>query len=254
VPTVHTLLQGSSLNTSQGGIAFCAVNLIEGQDSSGRTQRVVVDTGSAGRVRALAGALEQRGLSGADIDAVVLTHAHWDHVQNLDLFSRAVFYLHPAELAYVADPHPRDHATPRWTRAMLGGYDIRPVVGGAELISGVGVLEVPGHSAGTIAVTVATAEGTAVITGDAVQTGWAARHRRNPLVFWNADLADEAIRRIVEVAEVIYPGHDRAFRLGREGAVAYLQEFALTVTGPGAELGGLSLEPSSGVTPEAFLP
>ena len=254
MPTVETLLQGSSLNTSQGGIAFCAVNLIQGQDSSGRTYRVVVDTGSAGRMRALAGALEQRGLSGGDIDAVVLTHAHWDHVQNLDLFSRAVFCLHPAELAYAADPHPGDHATPRWTRAMLDCYDIRPVTEGTELISGVEVVEVPGHSAGTIAVTVTTAAGTAVITGDAVQTGEAARHRRNPLVFWNTDLADQAIRRIVGVADVIYPGHDRAFHVGPDGAVEYLQEFELTVTGPGRELTGLVLSPGTGFTPEAFLP
>ena len=34
----------------------------------------------------------------------------------------------------------------------------------------------------------------------------------------------------------------------------YLQEFELTVTGPGRELTGLVLSPGTGFTPEAFLP
>lgn len=254
MPRIQTLLQGSSLNTSQGGIAFCAVNLIEGPDASGGLRRVVVDTGSAGRVQALAQELSRRGLTGSDIDAVVLTHAHWDHMQNLDLFSRAAFFLHPAELDYIADPHPHDHATPRWTRAVLDRYDIRTVVEGSELMSGVEVLAVPGHSAGTIALKVSTADGTAVITGDSVQSGLVAQRRRNPLVFWDVEQADRAIGRVIGLAEVIYPGHDRAFRMSTAGALEYLQEFELTVTGPTGELAGMSLQPDPGFKPQAYLP
>jgi N-acyl homoserine lactone hydrolase len=253
-PRIDTLLQGNFLNTSQGAVAFCAVNLIEGADAAGRTTRILVDTGSAGRARALSSALEQRGLSGSDIDAVVFTHAHWDHMQNLDLFPRAVFCLHPAELSYLADPHPRDSATPRWTRAALGQYPIREVTEGSGLMDGVSVLAVPGHSAGTVAVAVATGEGTAVIAGDAIQSGQVARHRRNALVFWDVAMADRSVRRLVDLADVVYPGHDRAFRLDADGQPEYLQDFELTVTGPGQELAGLALVPDGGFAPLAFLP
>ena len=251
---IDILLTGNLLDTSQGAIAFCSVNLIEGQDATGRSRRVLVDTGSAGRAGALARALEQRGLTGADIDAVVLTHAHWDHMQNLDLFPRAVFCLHPGELSYLADPHPRDQATPRWTRAVLRQYPIREVTEGTELMTGVTILAVPGHSAGTVAVAVTTADGTAVVTGDAIQNGQVARYRRNALVFWDTVAADRSVGRIVDLADVIYPGHDRAFRLDAAGNPEYRQEFELTVTGSGAELDGLTLRADAGFAPQAFLP
>lgn len=251
---IDTLLQGNFLDTSQGAVAFCAVNMIEGEDAAGRTRRILVDTGSAGRAQALADALERRGLSGSDIDAVVLTHAHWDHMQNLDLFPRAAFCLHPSELNYLADPHPRDSATPRWTRAALSQYPIREVVEGTSLMDGVTVLAVPGHSAGTIAIAVATGDGIAVIAGDAIQSGQVARHRRNVLVFWDVAMADRSVRRIVDLADIIYPGHDRAFVLDTDGQPEYRQGFALTVTGPAPELAGLALVPDAGFAPHAFLP
>jgi N-acyl homoserine lactone hydrolase len=254
VPLIRTLLQGNLLDTSQGAVVFCSVNLIEGEDTAGRPRRVLVDTGSAGRVGALAHALGQHGLTGADIDAVVLTHAHWDHMQNLDLFSRAVFLIHPDELSYLTDPHPRDYATPRWTRAVLGEYPVGEVAEGAELMPGVTILAVPGHSAGTVAVAVSTPDGTAVITGDAIQNGQVARHRRNALVFWDTAAAARSVGRIVDLADIIYPGHDRAFRLGAAGRPEYLQDFELTVTGPGAEVNGLKLKAAAGFAPQAFLP
>ena len=249
MPTVHTLLQGSGLDTTEGTMAFCGVTLVEGPDSSGTVRRYVVDTGHAGRLGVLTAALQRRGLTGSDIDGVVLTHAHWDHMQNLDPFDRAVFLVHPAELNYIADPHPHDFGTPRWTKAVLDLYDIREVVEGTELIPGVSVVAVPGHSAGTIAVVVETGAGTAVVTGDAIQNSAVAVHRRNSLVFWNEEQANRSVGRLVDMADVIHPGHDRAFRLSPGGAVEYVEPFALTLFGLTAGMAGLELAPSPPFAP-----
>lgn len=253
-PTVGSLLQGSLLDTDQGGVAFCGVTLIEGVDSSGRPRRVVVDPGSSGRRDAVVGALHRRGLTGSDIDAVVLTHAHWDHMQNLDPFDRAVILVHPAELNYIRDPHPADTATPRWTKAVLDCYDVREVVDGAELMAGVRVVEAPGHSAGTIAVAAETADGVAVVTGDAVQTADVAVTGRNALVFWDEEQANRSVRRLVEVADVLYPGHDRSFRLSAAGAVSYQEDFRLAITGITAATPGVSLSVSPRMAPQIFEP
>lgn len=252
--TVDTLLQGSLLDSDQGGIAFCGVNLIEGRDSSGRLRRIVVDTGSSGRLTALTQALARRGLTGSDVDAVVFTHAHWDHIQILDPFDRAVFHVHPAELNYIKNPHAGDHATPRWTKAVLDQYDVREVVGGTELIPGVAVVEAPGHSAGTIAVAVTTDEGIAVVTGDAIQTGEVATSRRNGLVFWDEAQANQSVTHLVEMADLIYPGHDRAFRLSPGGAVKYVQDFQLTITGLTPGTSGLAFRPAPPFAPIISVP
>ena len=230
LPTVTTLLQGYSLSSNQGSFAFCSINLVEGTDEAGDLRRIIVDTGHVGRHVLLEEALRQRGLEAGDIDTVVLTHAHWDHVQNGDLFDKAVFMVHPRELNYLRSPHRNDHATPRWTKSVLDTYQLKEVTEGAEVIPGVCVIEAPGHSAGTIALSVATGEGTAIISGDAIQDSLVARERRNALVFWDEQLANSSVDKLVTLADIIYPGHDQAFRLSKSGRVEYIQEFEFSLT------------------------
>jgi N-acyl homoserine lactone hydrolase len=249
-PRVHTLLQGNWLDSNQGALVFCAVVLVEGEDHEGHPRRIVVDPGSSGREGALRAALGRHHLTGSDIDAVVLSHAHWDHMQNLDMFNRATFHLHPAELAYTTSPHDNDSATPRWARAVLDRYDLSPVVDLTELLPGVRIIDVRGHSAGTIAVVADTSEGVAVITGDAIQSAEVATSRRNSLVFWDDALATRAIDRINQTADIIYPGHDRPFRLSAAGAVSYTEGIELVISGPAREVGALTLQSRDWPEPE----
>lgn len=242
LPTVTTLLQGYSLGSDQGSFAFCGVNLVEGMDASGHIRRIIVDTGHAGRQLLLRQVLGDRGLATSDIDTLVLTHAHWDHVQNVDLFESAAVVVHPRELRYIRSPHRNDHATPRWTWAVLDQYDVREGIEGMELIPGVTIIEAAGHSAGTIALAVETDDGTAIISGDAIQDSTVARERRNALVFWNEEEANRSVSKLVELADVIYPGHDQAFRLSGSGAVEYVQKFQFKLLRASVSMPGLSFD------------
>lgn len=247
-PTIDTLLHGLHVETDQGDIAFCGVNLIEVPDESGGLTRIVVDTGHFGRGVALRRELAARGLTASDVDVLLLTHAHWDHVQCIQYFDRAVIYAHPEELNYISNPHPGDHATPAWTKAMLDRYDIRHVREGDELAPGVGVVEVPGHSAGTVAAAVSTADGLAVVTGDSIQNALVAQQRRNALVFWDEEIANRSVGRLVDMSDAIYPGHDQPFRITADNQVEYLADFSVGFTGttrdnPGLSFTDLSLDP-----------
>src|SRR5262249_17511919 len=111
--TVTPILAGHLLTSDQGNPAFCSVLLVE---SAGR--RAGVDCGHAGRRRHLLEGLAARGLGSADIDVVVISHGHWDHVQNADLFPAAEVLIHPLELGNLADPPAADLGTPRWARAV----------------------------------------------------------------------------------------------------------------------------------------
>lgn len=240
---VETLLQGYRLGSNQGDIAFCGVNLVEGLDEEGQPRLLVVDTGHTGRRMALRRALEARGLSTADIDLVVCTHAHWDHMENLDIFERARFVLHRDERRYARSPHRNDYGCPRWVDAVLElfGDRIVEVEEGVSVLPGVEVIEAPGHSAGTIALAARTADGTAVIAGDAIQSGAVALERRNPLVFWDEKLAAQSVDKLVSIADLVYPGHDQPFRLAGD-RVEYLAELGLTLRNVSPGQPGLGFE------------
>ena len=100
------------------------------------------------------------------------------------------------------------------------------------------VIELPGHSPGSIGLEVETDDGLCLVTGDAVHHAGVAVAGQNPLVFWNAAQADASVRRIAEASErdgaLIYPGHDLPFRL-REGEVEYAEQERITIlnAGPG---------------------
>src|ERR1700722_5395330 len=194
-PNVETVLDGYRLGSNQGAIAFCSVTLIEGLDAHGTLRRILVDTGHTGRRPALDAALSQRGLTRDSIDIVVCTHAHWDHIENLDIFTRAEVIMHPDERRYVRRPHPNDFACPDWMEAVIERYEdrIRVAGEGTALLPGVEIVSAPGHSAGTIAVAVATRDGIAVIAGDSIQNATVAREGRNALVFWNNEQATKSI-------------------------------------------------------------
>jgi glyoxylase-like metal-dependent hydrolase (beta-lactamase superfamily II) len=246
VATLNTLLQGHRIGTDQGDIAFCGVNLIEGADESGALTRILVDTGHTGRRLALDRELRKRGLSANDIDIVVCTHAHWDHIENLNIFERASIVLHQRERRYLSQPHRNDYACPNWVHSLFETYQdrIREVEEGVRLIPDVEIVDAPGHSAGTIAVSVATDDGKAVATGDSIQNSTVAVHRQNALVFWSNELASRTIDKLVNIADVIYPGHDQAFCVDASNNVEYVQDPQLTLTQTAPDQPGLTFDSS----------
>jgi N-acyl homoserine lactone hydrolase len=230
-PRIDVVLDGFAISTSAGRLAMCEVVLVEGNGPAGRPVRILVDPAHVGRRTNLLDALASRGLAPADIDMVVLTHGHWDHVQNIDVLAHAPVYLHPDERRYCGRPHRNDWATPAWTGDILERMQIREIAEGDELIPGVSVLDLPGHSPGSIGIAVQGEQGLSLISGDAVHSGSTALTRQPPLVFWDAGAARASIDRAVGLADVIYPGHDRPFRLTGDRQIEYLRPFSLTIRG-----------------------
>jgi N-acyl homoserine lactone hydrolase len=234
MPTVDVLIEGYPLWSAQGVIGFCSAILIEGD------QRILVDTGHVGRRTTLEAALADRGLRPADVDVTVMSHAHWDHAQNFDLFDHAPMLIHSAERKYARQPHRNDWATPQWTGAMIETQsNIVEVEDGHEIEPGVRIAHTPGHSPGSISVLVDTDDGTVAVTGDVLHFARVALTKVNPLIFWNEDQARASIERIIDDADLIYPGHDRPFRLVN-GQIEYERPFRLELQGVEPDNPGLT--------------
>lgn len=166
-------------------------------------------------------ALMERGVDLERVELVVLTHLHWDHCGEAAAFRNATFVVQAAELReavvpvftqrVIFDVGQRGYG-PRW----LPVFDRMHVVDGdVELLPGLDLVCLPGHTPGMQGVRVATAGGAHLIAGDAVPLyeNWEGdahlRHIPNGI---HTDLRtyERAFRRMEEVADHVLPGHDPA--------------------------------------------
>ena len=109
-PQLNVLLCGSGVNFQQGDLALSTMVLVRSRYADGKEVRTVIDTGHVGMRRNILEALVKHGVTAEEIDFVCLTHVHWDHVQNVDLFPNARIVLSKVEWASIqGEAAPRSH-------------------------------------------------------------------------------------------------------------------------------------------------
>lgn len=194
----------------------------------GGGREIVVDTGFSAAMAAkrqrqhLRCPTEGLRLLGTDPKAVkdvVITHLHYDHVGNFDLFPAATLHLQDLEMNYATGRH-MGHPV------FQGAYEVEDVVGmvrrvyagrvrfhdgDGEIAPGVSVHLIGGHTMGLQVVRVNTRRGWVVLASDASHFYANMEQARPfPIVFSVADMV-EGYRRLRELADSpahIIPGHD----------------------------------------------
>ncbi|MBI3707728.1 MAG: N-acyl homoserine lactonase family protein [Proteobacteria bacterium] len=163
--------------------------------------------------------LSRLGIEAKGVADVVITHMHYDHVGNHDLFPQATFHLQDREMAFVTGRHMcHDY--------FRGGFDVDNVTGmvrevfrgrvqfhdgAAELAPGFSLHWVGGHTAGLQVARVWTRRGWLVLASDAshyyanMEQG-----RPFPFVYHLGDTLEAfgALRRLAASPRHIIPGHD----------------------------------------------
>jgi glyoxylase-like metal-dependent hydrolase (beta-lactamase superfamily II) len=141
----------------------------------GLDQRVVVDAGGdaaymwnerkipAREIQTLEAGLGKYHLSPKDIDIVILTHLHQDHVGLGACFTKARFVVQKDEIEFALNPHPVFAAS--YEKRFFEKLRFEAIDGDAEIGPGVSVKKSPGHSPGGQSVLVRADSGTAVISG-----------------------------------------------------------------------------------------
>ncbi|MES1925633.1 N-acyl homoserine lactonase family protein [Salinisphaera sp. T31B1] len=148
-------------------------------------QTWVIDTGfsaaaGAARDRTMlvtpADALRRLQIDPATVGQLVITHAHYDHTGNIDLFSNAEIVMSQTEYDFIAGPFAdrgplavaMDADDNRRLLALADAGRVKRVGTTHSLAPGLQLLEMPGHTPGQLSLVVAQPEGPVVLSSDAV--------------------------------------------------------------------------------------
>ncbi len=189
---------------------------------------VVIDTGFAADVAVRRGrrhllcpteALAEIGVDSRGVSPVILTHLHYDHIGNLQKFPAAQFVVQEKEMAfwtgrYAGRPHFRgiieEEDILYLVRENFRGR-LRFVSGSEEILPGIEVHRVGGHSAGLQVVSVRTGRGRVVLASDA--THFYANLEQDRPFSVVQDLARmygafDIVRSLAGSSGHVIPGHD----------------------------------------------
>ena len=194
----------------------------------GGGREIVVDTGFSAamakkrqrtHLRCPTEGLRLLGCEAKTVRDVVITHLHYDHAGNFDLFPAATLHLQDREMHY---------ATGRYMchDCFRGAFEVEDVVGmvrrlyagrvkfhdgDAEIAPGVSVHFIGGHTMGLQVVRVHTARGWVVVASDAAHFYANFREVRPFPIVWNVgQMVDgyDRLRALADSDDHIVPGHD----------------------------------------------
>jgi glyoxylase-like metal-dependent hydrolase (beta-lactamase superfamily II) len=172
-------------------------------------------------LRSPADGLRLVGIEATEVKDVIVTHMHYDHVGNLQLFPNARFHIQDEELAYVTGRAMTHHVL----RSSFSLNDVLEMVGllygdrvvfhngDEEVAPGVTVHHIPGHTRGLQSVRVHSERGSVVLASDAAHY-YENLEKETPFAtLENMFLMLEGFRRLRKLAPTdahIVPGHDPA--------------------------------------------
>src|SRR5262249_52651080 len=154
--------------------------------------------------------LAAKGLKPEDIDVVVLTHLHFDHIGNTELFQNARFIVQRSEIPMLISP-PK-FATfyyREWSHKITNISDrLIPIEGNWKLSKNIELVRLGGHSPGQMAVFVQTEKGRVCIASDFLYNYSNLRHEWPIGPVWDMDEWIRGLRFIKGEADIIVPNHD----------------------------------------------
>ena len=179
-------------------------------------------------VRTFEEALKLVGCSPDDIDIIIQTHLHFDHVYNTGKCKNAEVFVQKKELEFALHPHSIFEIC--CPTELIRKIDFKIIEGDRTILPGISVIFTPGHSPGGQSVVVETSKGKAVITGfccikENFDVPEDARTTISPFISYpviaptpHTDLFDsyESVLRVKNIADIIIPSHDPDMAAQRE--------------------------------------
>lgn len=189
---------------------------------------VLVDTGVREEDAAARGArnwvspaemVRRLGVRPEEIPLALISHLHWDHWAGHSFFPAAEFWIQREEIAFWTGPIARYEtyrqlAIPQTLAALVAltyADRVRVIEGEREVLPGIRLYRVGGHTAGSQIVTVETAQGRIVLTADASHFYRNVERRQPVQIITNLPemlAAFDTIHALAGAPERIVVGHD----------------------------------------------
>ena len=163
--------------------------------------------------------LQRLGIQPAQVEDVIISHMHYDHGGNLDMFPKARFHIQDDEMAFATGRHMCHGALNHSFEAadVMNMVDhvfqgrVRFHDGGEEIAPGITLHRIGGHTMGLQVMRVWTRRGWVVLASDAAHFyANMEEGRPYPVVFNTAEMLEgfATLRRLASSADHIIPGHD----------------------------------------------
>lgn len=194
---VKVVIQGVHGKPIEGKLQIGATATLIKSDKN-----ILVDTGYFEDKDTLISALAEEKLAPDQIDIVIITHMHLDHVVNTYLFENAKIFC-KLRKDYIGQYHvPKEKSVQRIE-----------IVDGTEIAKDVSILLTPGHTEDHMSVLVKTEKGNVVIAGDAIADKSFVELSVAPPLATDFRDYDESRKKIIAVADYIIPGHGDMFEV-----------------------------------------
>ncbi len=179
----------------------------------GRSNEFIGEDFSRSAAQEPANALRDAGVDPKDVEYVVLTHLHWDHAGNCDLFPDARVLVQQDELRYAGAPgrfFRKSFLAPGsgWPTPPYLMPNLETVDGETELAPGLRLVLAPGHTPGSQAAIVDTELGSFCIAGDAISTYANIEQDIPPGFHVSVDDSVDSMDRLRTRADHFLPSHD----------------------------------------------
>lgn len=164
--------------------------------------------------------LARIGIEASLVKRVVITHVHFDHINGIELFPNATFYIQEKEFNFwIKDPMARKPPFLMLTDPVGNSHlaklekmnRLALIQGDQTILPGIELLLAPGHTPGLQAVSVQTSKGTAILGSDCAHL-FRNYEEEIPSCFITDMIAwmksYDKLKSKVSSSSLLFPGHD----------------------------------------------